>query len=717
MMGSVEKTEGTGKLDRRSSTANPSDSPVNATESSSLEKDLNLSRLMGEEEPAADSPDNGHDEDVAEYDEEMNDSDGKIETSTITNDLNKSDDVPDEEPEEDADEEDDVKSMHEHQPDDEDEADEPKPEPQPDPVTPKTVKVRTEAPAIEYGEDGRRIIKVPETEVSDEECGFPASLRQYVLRGKAIPINKKTWTDIDIDGNDSILDCASQVVPLMIKKPNIFPPKPEPKQVESEVKSVKKEAEVEASAEESNKDDKEKAEVKAETKEESDDDQKQGQQNKATMLTISDFYKSNIGNFLIGIGLSRSKEWSHRDAIKQTQKLIRKEGELDEHMEDLRKQSKLYSECKTANSIFSFKMNKCHMCEFKSESQAVMDGHYAIPHVTNRKEYKCNYCLFLTRDARTIVYHFQTQHRKPCNIQIPPHLYECPTCNYESNQKAKALAHMAKCTKIFNEDKVQATLDPENEYPAITPKPITQEDIKMYEATLQALRPAILNPRMAVPYVPGLPRGLQNQIVTMHQNQVQQQRQKMGAKAFQAATRQASVGGSVGSQSNVAAALRTLQSGALSGLVNPQTAAALAATGSNGSNLLSNLNFAKNAAPQLYHMLQSGVHAQLVPIQQKILSQAAAAGATPQQLQQLKNRLPSSNSMMLNKSQSSKQSSTTVAVPGTKTVASNHNNSGTSRDAATNGGKAGTFVICEICDGYIKDLEQLRTHMQWIHKV
>lgn len=32
-------------------------------------------------------------------------------------------------------------------------------------------------------------------------------------------------------------------------------------------------------------------------------------------------------------------------------------------------------------------------------------------------------------------------------------------------------------------------------------------------------------------------------------------------------------------------------------------------------------------------------------------------------------------------------------------------------------GKGGTFVICEICDGYIKDLEQLRTHMQWIHKV
>ncbi|KAK2581905.1 hypothetical protein KPH14_002361 [Odynerus spinipes] len=39
--------------------------------------------------------------------------------------------------------------------------------------------------------------------------------------------------------------------------------------------------------------------------------------------------------------------------------------------------------------------------------------------------------------------------------------------------------------------------------------------------------------------------------------------------------------------------------------------------------------------------------------------------------------------------------------------------SGTS---SKSGGK-NTFVICEICDGYIKDLEQLRNHMQWIHKV
>lgn len=31
--------------------------------------------------------------------------------------------------------------------------------------------------------------------------------------------------------------------------------------------------------------------------------------------------------------------------------------------------------------------------------------------------------------------------------------------------------------------------------------------------------------------------------------------------------------------------------------------------------------------------------------------------------------------------------------------------------------KGSTFVICEICDSYIKDLNQLKTHMDVLHKV
>ena len=65
--------------------------------------------------------------------------------------------------------------------------------------------------------------------------------------------------------------------------------------------------------------------------------------------------------------------------------------------------------------------------------------------------------------------------------------------------------------------------------------------------------------------------------------------------------------------------------------------------------------------------------------------------------------LPGRNNPGQKKSNSSPStSSTSIVKPG--------------QPGQGQGGK-GNFVICEICDGYIKDLEQLRNHMQWIHKV
>lgn len=58
---------------------------------------------------------------------------------------------------------------------------------------------------------------------------------------------------------------------------------------------------------------------------------------------------------------------------------------------------------------------------------------------------------------------------------------------------------------------------------------------------------------------------------------------------------------------------------------------------------------------------------------------------------------------------------TRLSAPGTGRAPVIFESSGPNSAGAQGG--AGAFVICEICDGYIKDLEQLRTHMQWIHKV
>uniref|UniRef100_A0A6M2DZZ3 MOG interacting and ectopic P-granules protein 1 n=1 Tax=Xenopsylla cheopis TaxID=163159 RepID=A0A6M2DZZ3_XENCH len=52
----------------------------------------------------------------------------------------------------------------------------------------------------------------------------------------------------------------------------------------------------------------------------------------------------------------------------------------------------------------------------------------------------------------------------------------------------------------------------------------------------------------------------------------------------------------------------------------------------------------------------------------------------------------------------------------TASTGNNSQNSNANKPGQQTSGKA-AFVICEICDGYIKDLDQLRNHMQWIHKV
>ncbi|RWR99065.1 hypothetical protein B4U79_07340, partial [Dinothrombium tinctorium] len=404
-------------------------------------------------------------------------------------------------------------------------------------------------------------------------------------------------------------------------------------------------------------------------------DEQRNQQNNRSMLTIADFYKSSVGNLLMGLGLSRAKEWFHRDAIRQLQRSIRKEGETDELIEEVKKQQQYYGQCKAANSIFTFKLHKCHMCEFKTESQTVLEGHYSIPHLSNRKEYKCNFCVFLTRDPRTIIFHFQNVHKKPCVIETPPQLYECPTCPYESSQKSKAATHFAKCQKIFNPERVCFLPDPESEYPAITPKPITQEDIKVYEATLQALRPAAMagNPQAQLSNIaglpPGLPRGLQYQMLAYQQQQLAQQSRNIRMR------------GCFNRGYTGPTSLRTVQ-----GHNNVPSYGSPAGS------------FAKASAPQLYHMLQQGGHTQLVPVQHKF-----PQGSNTTHLQAVKGRVVTggSNTLIMQKNMGGKPNMLGKTPPG--------------KDGAA--GKSGTFVICEICDGYIKDLEQLRTHMQWIHKV
>ena len=514
-----------------------------------------------------------------------------------------------------------------------------------------------------------------------EETGFPTSFKGSVVVGKFIPINKKTWSSIEVKAEDAILDCPSQVVPLLIKKPDIFPLKV-PKEEEKAKKAKKKvrfdgdepleEEDQDDFQEDSNEDAQMTEEEKAAEEERKRKEKEAEEQKKAnTMLTINDYYKSSVGELLLGIGLSRATEWFHRDAIKQLNKAIHKEGELEEYVEEMTKQKALHQQSKQQNSIFVFPGKKCTICDFKSESSVGLEQHMSIPHLSNKREYRCNYCPFSTRDPRTILYHFQSVHNKPCLIEPPPQLYECPVCPYESSQKQKAAAHIAKCMKFFVPDRVQLMPDPETDYPAVTPRPIGQMDIKIYEATLSALRVLANNPNLRLPEIPGLPRGLQAQMLLMTQQQLAHQARNR-AKQQPMNQRQ-------GLQS-ASSAGRQIQGSLLSG-------------GSHN---------AKQNPSQLYHMLQTTGqgHTQMVSVGSKATpaSNALAQAAQLGRHQRLQGQSVLQGS---NRAVTPRGPQPTGQMTGVKGDAS----------------KGGTFVICEICDGYIKDLEQLRTHMQWIHKV
>lgn len=375
-----------------------------------------------------------------------------------------------------------------------------------------------------------------ENDVSEQEDLLPDYMVGSVIIGKWIPINKKNWNDIDVTGDDAILDCPSQVVPLMIKKPDLFPVKlpkvevkPPKKKIRINEDGEEEEYDLEDGEEdidEEDDDDKmeidEEARKKAEEKRIAEEAAKEARR-LTTMLSIPDYYKSTAGNVILGIGLSRATEWFHKDAIKQVHKAIRKEGEQDEYVDELKRQTAMYNACKQANSCFVVPPKKCPNCDFKSESSVGLDYHMSIPHLSNKREYKCNYCTFSTRDPRTILFHFQTVHNRPCIIEPPPQLYECPYCQYESSQKQKAAAHVAKCQKFFNPEKVQYLPDLEPELPAITPKPISKEDIILYENTLATLRNIATNPSGPIPELSGFPKGLIAQMLNMVQQQIAQQ--------------------------------------------------------------------------------------------------------------------------------------------------------------------------------------------------
>lgn len=97
---------------------------------------------------------------------------------------------------------------------------------------------------------------------------------------------------------------------------------------------------------------------------------------------------------------------------------------------------------------------------------------------------------------------------------------------------------------------------------------------------------------------------------------------------------------------------------------------------------------------------------------------AAAAAASSSFLSSLTNAAAASSASSSPSSSSKNKSSGSTPSISITPLPRQQSQAGIKPGQSPNAsGSKPQFVICEICDGYIKDLDQLRNHMQWIHKV
>ena len=367
------------------------------------------------------------------------------------------------------------------------------------------------------------------------------------------------------------------------------------------------------------------------------------------------YFESPLGKFFMDIGVGLVQEFVQNDLIRLQKRKMRKS--LGRNTTDFEKAIAALTAnmeaSKKKNSPFKFNMKRCEFCNFKSESALAMANHYETPHM-NGQLYKCNFCIFEIRNATEIVYHMEAVHNIKARLIKPLPYHQCPNCGFEDNGKAKLARHQPVCAKKF---RPEVNMAPPNDWeaPAKIPRLKPRHGLVATATAYQAMAAQAAAQKAALASI-----------------QQQQQARNLQAAALAAQNAANKLRGRappvpVGKNvQNTGAMMR-----AANQVRNPAT-----------TNVVLPNNYQLGAGGQI---IQGNVASKKTTGQPSIsitpLPRQATAG-------------------------------TSVQAPSTSKVPP----AGMKPGQNPSGSKA-QFVICEICDGYIKDLEQLRNHMQWMHKV
>merc|ERR1719402_1678090 len=452
---------------------------------------------------------------------------------------------------------------------------------------------------------------------------------------------------------------------------------------------VEEDSESEAEEEEKEKDDDDES-VKSVDEDNKENEDKKEEDEKKDQVTDyrQAFFKSTLGKFFSDLGMNRVQEYVQSDLLNQQRRKAQKEKSAA-IMHAIKSLQRNLEDSQENNAPFKFDMKKCRFCSFRTESRLVMQHHMETPHMRNFI-YRCNFCEFETKIPQEVLYHMDSEHGVKGKLERAPYFHQCPQCPFEDNGKGKLTRHKVGCDKRF---KPETNLLPERDWDApakIRPPPV---------------RPSMQN------NMQGRYPGQMNQYMRPGQALLPKQGQQFQNQRFPQLQRG---GGMVGGRgrpvgSYKQADLRIPQP-QLSNMsqqqlrmrgMNPQMLASqqmLAALNQQGLSV-SGGRQQNNANLLVPNLVNSGsVTIQSLGQRNGGKGNSPSISITP---------LPGRNNPGQNRARQSSPS----------TGAAGGNKPGAMKPGQPSQGGKGNFVICEICDGYIKDLEQPRNHMQWIHKV
>ncbi|XP_055325170.1 uncharacterized protein LOC129579280 isoform X2 [Sitodiplosis mosellana] len=381
----------------------------------------------------------------------------------------------------------------------------------------------------------------------------------------------------------------------------------------------------------------------------------------------NNYFDSPLGKFFMDIGINLVQEHVQTDLLRQQKRKLNREGNqaspsVQVAINSLMKNLEL---SKGKNDVFKFETKRCEYCNFKSESSLVMAHHYETPHMKGSL-YKCNFCAYEVKPPYDILLHMKTVHNIQARLEKAASYHQCPNCLFEDNGRSKLARHAVVCSKKFRPELNLAPpvdWDPPAKIPRIKPRHGLVGTANAYQAmAAQAQRAATA---------------------------AMQRQTTMNVNAAAVAAMNKNNRGRPQTITKVMPTANNNMRAAQQQAVRPQIP---------GGVVLPN-NF-QVSNPGQYNIQPTGSKTTQKTSQQPSISITALPRQTqPTSIHSTTASLSAANAM---------QSTSILPKPSGAAAAV--------KPGQNQGGKA-SFVICEICDGWIKDLDQLRNHMQWMHKV